>query len=231
MSIWYQYKVNVLAVDKAATARFFNLDPENDVRGYGDSFEFSFGGKNGPPIRLGKIVEQNPEMIFLVEESVEVDTVSVWLERFDKIPNEHQRIFLYTTGMATTKINKGILDLYTQEFPTLPAKHFNGERGFEEVRWSMFFNDFGKAATLLRRHKEFEELVNPYKYLGIKTYLIEYECNYGSKEEPSFHKEWQGPAPMGEINAIQEKIARRIKEGNLAEGDIRNINVREVEPR
>jgi hypothetical protein len=231
MSIWYQYEIDVLAVDRGATAKFFNLDPEKDVTAYADHFKLSFGGKNMGSMRLGKIVEQNPDMIFLVEESVEVDTVSVWLQRFDKIPNEHQRIFLYTTGMVNTKINKEILDLYAKEYPTLPVKHLTGEEGYDDFRWSMFFNDFGKCATLLRRHKEFEEMVNPYKYLNIPTYIIEYECNYGSENEPSFHKEWQGPLPMPKIEAIREKFANYVKKGRLKEGDIRNLNVREVEPR
>jgi hypothetical protein len=214
MSIWYQYKIDVLAVDKAATAKFFNLDPKDDVSAYADHFEFSFGGKNMPSMRLGKIVEQNPDLIFLVQESVEVDTVSYWIQRFDKIPNEHQRIFLYTTGMANTKINKGILDLYTKEYPTLPTKHFSSEKGYEEVRWSMFFNDFGQAATLLRRHKEFEEMVNPYKYLNIKTYIVEFEA-FGSKG-------WEGPFPLGKAERVKERLANNAM-------DITNLSLREVE--
>src|SRR5271154_378099 len=103
MSVWYHYDVEAIAVDKRAVAKFFNLDPETDVRI--ENFKFSFGQKNGAGLRLGKIVQQNPDIIFLVSESIESDTVNQWIERFDKIPNEHQRIFLFTTGSFTTEVN------------------------------------------------------------------------------------------------------------------------------
>jgi hypothetical protein len=159
MSVWYHYDVEAIAVDKRAVAKFFNLDPETDVRV--ENFEFSFGQKSGAGMRLGKIVEQNPDIIFLVNESIESDTSNWWVERFDKITNEHQYIPLSTTGSYTTEINKRVLEEYTERFPNLPEKHFAGEKGYEEFRWSMFFNDFGKAASMLRRASQYQEMIMP----------------------------------------------------------------------
>lgn len=213
MSIWYHLDVTAIGVDRKAVAKFFNLDPETDVRT--DVFRFSFGQKNAPGLRLGKIVEQNPDIIFLVQQSVEVDTNQWWIERFDKIPNQHQFILIQDFGAVENKINKRIAEEYEKELPGLTMKHLNGQKGYEEFRWSTFFNDFGKAATMLRQAEDYKETVNPYKHFNIKTYVIEFEYDG--------HKDWQGPLPLGEINSIQERISKI--------PEITNISVREVAPR
>lgn len=230
MSIWYQCKVKAIAADKTAVAKFFGLnDSFEDVRT--DTFEFSFGGKNAPSLTLRKIVEQNPDLIFLAEQSIECDTVEQFVTRFDKIKNEQQFFWIQDFGSVTNKVSKKLLEEYDKEHPTLVLKHLNAEKGYENFRWEMLFWDFNKAADRLNRAKEYEEMVNPWKHFNVKTYIIEYEYNHGSKDEPSFHPDHQGPAPMGEINAIQEKFARYVKEGKLDEGDVRNVKIREVESR
>lgn len=158
MSVWYHYNVKAIAVDKHAVARFFNVDVENV---YTEDFEFSFGGKNGACVRLDEIVKKNPDIIFLVEQQIECDTSNEWIERFDNITNEHQHIFLYTTGYVTTEINKQVMEEYDKAFPTLVQKHLANEKGYEGFRWSMFFNDFGRAAYMLRHAKDYEEMVTP----------------------------------------------------------------------
>lgn len=219
MSVWYHYDVHTIAVDRAATARFFNLDPEKDVNAYADSFDFSFWGKNMPSLRLGKIIEQNPEMIFLVKERVE-DSVSWWIDRNDLVADQHQHIFLYTSGQVTTQINKKILEEYTKEYPTLPVKHVNGEKGFEEFRWSMFLSDFGKVATMLRRQEEYKEMVNPYKHLGIPVYLVLYD--WAGREE------WHGPYPLEEA---KRREARALEMAKDPLNEVYNVRLKEVESR
>ena len=159
MSTWYQYHIEVIAKNKEAVAKFFNLDPKDDVRV--DHFEFSFGQKNGPGLRLGKIIEQNPDLIFLVKQSVEVDSVSLWVERADAINKKSQRILIEDSGEYVVEINKKLLDMYAAKFPSLPAKHLAREKGFEEFRWSYLFYDFEKTAEMLAHANEYEEMVSP----------------------------------------------------------------------
>lgn len=158
MSIWYQYKIEAIAPTDTteAVANFFDLTPKEDVRI--DRFSFSFGNKNGPGLRLGKIVAQNPDLIFLVEEQIECDTVSNWLERFDKNTNEHQYVFLYTDGIVTRSINKKVLEEYEKELSGLPEKHIAKKKGFEKFRWNMFFS-YNRANRMLANAKEYKETI------------------------------------------------------------------------
>jgi hypothetical protein len=230
MSIWYQCKVHAISKGRAAVAKFFGLnDSHEDVRT--DMFEFSFGGKNAPSLTLRKIVQQNPDLIFLVEQHIECDTVEWFLTRFSTEKNEQQFFWIQDFGSVTNKISKKLLEEYDAYSHELTMKHLEGLKGFEDFRWTMFLNDFDKIADRLNRAEEYKEMVNPWVHFNIKNYMIEYECNYGHGDEPHFLKEWQGPHPMAKIESIKEDIAKRIKEGRLAEGDIKNINVREVEPK
>lgn len=156
MSIWYHYDVEVMG-KREALAKFLNLELD-DVRI--ENFKFSFGQKNGPGLRLGKLVVQNPNLIFLVKESVEVDSVAWWIERFDKSSQKVQRVHIEDSGEYIVEINKKILEAYTKEYPTLPAKHLANERGFEGFRWSMFF-DFETAENMLNQADQYEEMVSP----------------------------------------------------------------------
>lgn len=219
MSTWYQITCNVIADDKSSVAKFFNLDPNEDVRT--NSFEFSFGGKNGPSLRLGKIIEQNPGLIFINKMSIECDTVQWHVERFSPSTKAHQRILIQDFGSMQNKLSKKALEEYEKSMPGLAIKHLNGVKGYDEFRWSYLFNDFTNVAAKLDKAEEYKELVNPYKYFDIKTYILEYECEY-SKE---WQKEWQGPYPMDKINALKDKLA------SYSDVEFKNINVREVEPR
>lgn len=218
MSIWYQITCTVLAEDQKAVAKFFNLDPKEDVRT--DVFEFSFGGKNAPSLRLWKIIKQNPDLIFLNQINIE-DTVQWYLERYNQATDEHQKILIQDFGAVENKLSKKVLEDYEKSMPGLAIKHLNGQKGFEKFRWSYLFGDFNRNAALLNNAEEYRELVNPYKYYNIKNYILEYECKYGD----SFCKEWQGPYPMDKINAIKDKLT------SYPDVELRNINVREVEPR
>src|SRR5271154_334384 len=109
MSVWYQLNVTAIAADKAAVAKFFNLkDSWEDVRT--DSFEFSFGGKNAPSLTLKKIVQQNPDLIFLVEQQVEVDTVEWFITRFDTVSNEQQFFWIQNFGSVVNAVSKKVLE-------------------------------------------------------------------------------------------------------------------------
>lgn len=158
MSMWIQYDVTAFG-DCRAIGKFFKLDPENDIH-YIDRFGFSFGQKNVPGMRFGKLVEQNPNLVFLVRQTTDYETT--WLlERFDTASNKTQQILVeqdghYTEGYPSS-INKRILIEYTEEFPTLPAKHLARQKGFEEFRWKMFF-DYGKISFMLSQADKYEEM-------------------------------------------------------------------------
>lgn len=156
MSIWYQYDVEAMG-DRNAIGKFFNIDPEKDVH-YIDRFEFSFGQKNGPGLRLNKIIELNSDLVFLVTQHIECDTVSYWLDRFDKSTDTFQHVYLYTDGPGTRKISKKALEEYTKELPSLPAKHIARQKGFEEFRWSMFIG-LERATRMLAQADEYKEMV------------------------------------------------------------------------
>lgn len=156
MSVWHHHDVSVLSRGREDIARFFNLDPKEDVRI--DCFEFSFGQKNGPGMRLGKIVEQNPELIFLVKQTIEIDAEVWWIERFDQINKKHQYILIQKFGYMENEINKKILEKYTEWCPSLPEKHFVKLKGFECFRWKSFFNDFDKVAEMLNNEDQYKEM-------------------------------------------------------------------------
>lgn len=158
MSIWYHLDVTAMAADKKAVAKFFNLeDSWEEVRT--SWFEFSFGGKNAPSLHLRKIMEKNPDLIFLVKQSIECETVQWFLMRFDRASGKQQNIFVQDIGPWNNQINKKILEEYSKEYPSLPAKHFAKEEGFESFRWSMFFN-FEQAADMLNRADQYGEMID-----------------------------------------------------------------------
>ena len=158
MSVWYQIDVTALAADKTAIAKFFGLnDSWEEVRTH--SFEFSFSGKNAPSLSLRKIVQQNPDLVFLIKQSIEIDTEQWFITKFDAIANEHRFILIQDFGFVENKINKKILEAYTNEYPTLPPKHLENQKGFEGFRWRMFFNDFDMATLMLNQADQYQEMV------------------------------------------------------------------------
>ncbi len=157
MSIWYHLNVTCIARDKAAVAKFFGLrDSWEDVRN--DMFEFSFGGKNGPGLRLSSIIEKNPDLIFFVEQQIECDTVQHFLIRAGKEPEKQQFIFVQDSGPWNNSINKKLLELYEKEMPGLAAKHFKHEKGFENFRWTSILSNFEKTAAILDQAEEYKEM-------------------------------------------------------------------------
>lgn len=157
MSVWYQLHVTAMAANKTAVAKFFNLeDSWEEVRT--EHFDFSFGGKNAPSLALRKIMEQNPDLIFLIRQNVECDTCQWFLMRYDVISGKQQNIFVQDSGEYNNEINKKILEEYTKAYPSLPAKHFANQKGYEGFRWEMFF-DFNNAAAMLNRAEEYKEML------------------------------------------------------------------------
>lgn len=156
MSIWYQYSVTCLAEKPSDIAKFLGLSDHNDV--WTDRFSFSFGCKNSPGLRLEKIVERNPDLIFLVKEEIECDTVSWWIDGFDAATQTYQHIFIYTDGLATTEVNEKIFKEYEKEFPHMTAKHLAGIKGYENFRWTSFFN-YQRADQMLKNYLEYQEMI------------------------------------------------------------------------
>jgi hypothetical protein len=156
MSVWYHYNVRAIGVDRRAVANFFSL-PKEDV--YSDDFELSFGGKNGACLPLHSLIKDHPDIIWLVEQQIETETYNYWIERYDNIVGEHQRIMIESSGFSSHDINKRLMEEYDQAFPGLVAKHVAGEKGYETFRWSYFFSNFGAAAAKLRRAADYEEMV------------------------------------------------------------------------
>lgn len=154
MSIWYQLNVTCIAKNRAAVAKFFGLrDSHEDIRT--DMFEFSFGGKNGPSLRLASIVEQNPDIIFLVKEQIECDTVHYFLIRAGKEPNNQQFINIQDSGHVNYCVNKKLLNVYQKAMPELTKKHIEN---MESFRWIYILSDFEKSATMLDQADQYEEM-------------------------------------------------------------------------
>ena len=222
MSIWYQDTVHVIAKNRAAVAKFFKLeDSFDDVRT--DMFEFSFGGKNAPSLTLRKIVQENPDLIFLVKQTVEVDTEEWFLTRFDVVSNQQQFFWIQDFGQVTNKVSKKLLEDYAKDSPTLVPKHLNGEEGYEKFRWTMFINDFDKAAKMLNHAEEYKEMVNPWKHFNVKMYVVEFE--FRLSDDGEWHKEWEGPMTLGATEKTKKRLSK------YSDQDFRNFVVKEVEPK
>jgi len=152
MSIWYHFNVEAYG-NREAIGKFFNLDPEEDIH-YIDRFSFSFGQKNVPGMRLGKLIVNNPDLVFLVKNSVE-DSTYISLERF----NERLTIEISQRGVFT-EVNKKLLEMYKKEFPTLIEKHLKLERGFKGFRWSYLIGSHEKISELLNNANDYRDMTS-----------------------------------------------------------------------
>lgn len=161
MSVWHHFYMTALAKDKAAVKKFFNFDDDRDVVGYGDRFEISFGGNYGPSLNMRKILQNNPDLIFLIKETIECDTTIWFLSRYDSKTSEIKNIRIQDTGSFETAFNKKILEDYEKHLPGLAAKHFANEKGFETFRWKSLFNDFDECAIYLDKAEEYKEMIHP----------------------------------------------------------------------
>lgn len=160
MSIWVQYDVTAYG-DQKAIGRFFHLDPNEDIHCI-DNFSFSFGQRNIPGLRFAKLVEQNPDLIFLVKENIEFDE-QIFLQRFDIVSKTHQIINIQerTDAVKDNIVNKKLLDEFTLLYPDLVRKHIMKISGFEEYRWSMVLRSFTNMATILSNADQYQEMVSP----------------------------------------------------------------------
>ncbi len=158
MSIWYQYKVIAFG-DRKAIGKFFNLDPESDIH-YIDRFDFSFGQKNIPGLRLNKLIEQNPDLIFLVHQSTDFD--DTWYLHWAPNPDEPGKyLFLHQNRHGEgEEFSVKILEEYKKKFPYLMQQHHEGRR----YEWEMFVGSFANAATLLGNRDQYKEKI----YSGTK---------------------------------------------------------------
>jgi hypothetical protein len=150
MSNWYDYRVTVFGPPNEI-GKFFNID-SSDVN-YLDSFDFSFGQKNGPGLCLEKIIKQNSGLVFFISQTIEISNSSLWIERFDSASNEFQRILVETHD---GDINKRLLHEYELKFPYLLEQHKNG-RPYE---WKMFFAN-APSKEYLKYTDSFREMVIP----------------------------------------------------------------------
>lgn len=166
MSVWYQLNVTAIAADKTAVAKFFNLkDSWEEVRT--DAFEFSFGGKNAPGLTFRNITKQNPDLIFLVEQQVECDTVQWFLMRYDVASGKDQVIFVQDSGEYNNEVNKKIWEDFTKAHADLPADHwyFKKDRKNDKHRWRQVFGDFDKSALMLSQADQYQEML-PFHFEG-----------------------------------------------------------------
>lgn len=134
MSIWYQYTL-IAKGSQEAIAKFFNHRPE-DIRS--DSFEISFGCKNGPGLNINKIVKQNSELIFLIKEEDDYGS-SIYLDKFDTTKDKCLSVHLSRVdyGIEWVSYNSEMLDYYKKAFPEKNDK----------INWENFF--FNKDINFL----------------------------------------------------------------------------------
>lgn len=213
MSIWYQLDVTAMAKDKSPIAKFFNLeDSFENVRT--DRFEFSFGGKNAPSLTLWKIVKQNPEMVFLIKQSVECDTVEWFLMKWDTATDKQQSMLIQTFGSVNNLMSKKVLDDLEKKYPGAAKNHLSGTSGNQGIDWSTFIY-LEQATDMLAHAEEYKETVDAFEYLGIKMYMVECEL-FGSKD-------WQGPYTLEKANALVARYADN--------PDISNMKIVERKPK
>src|SRR5208282_999029 len=135
-----------------AIGKFFNLDPKEGVRI--DCFDFSFGQKNGPGLHIDNLIEKNPDLIFLIRESIECHTQNWYLERFDETAKEHRRVYVEgSSGYDQYLINKPILEKYEKMFPNRKPN--------ENHDWEYFFGNFEMAAEILAHANQYQDMVTP----------------------------------------------------------------------
>lgn len=143
MSIWYQFDV-VAFGDRKAIGKFFNLNPEEDIN-YIDRFGFSFGQKNVPGLRFGKLMEQNPGLIFLVKQSTDYNCMYSlnWVPSATQ-PMKYLFLQEHTFGVGNA-FSKELLKLYESKYPYLLKQH-SGGRPYD---WESFIGSFENAEKLL----------------------------------------------------------------------------------
>jgi hypothetical protein len=149
MSTWYDYKITGYGSPNEI-GKFFNIDP-SDVN-YLDSFTFSFGQKNGPGLRLEKVIKQNPGLVFLVVQSVECNPPTLWIEKYDPYSNEFQRILVESSD---GELNKRLAQEYEKKFPYLLKQIRKGE-----YNWDMFCSN-SPIREYLRYADSFQEMIVP----------------------------------------------------------------------
>jgi hypothetical protein len=149
MSVWYDYKITAFGHPNDI-AKFFDLDP-GDAH-FTESFDFSFGHKSGPGIRYEKIVKKNHNLVFLVQQSVECNPPTLWIEKYDPASNEFQRILIEDNQ----EINKRMLAEYEKQFPYLMEQHKNG-RPYD---WNLFCHR-APLKEYLRYFDSFQQMICP----------------------------------------------------------------------
>lgn len=147
MSVWYHYDVTIIGNKREPLAKLFGLESD-DINT--DNFEISFGRKNMPGMRLGKLIDQNPDLVFIVKESVE-NSVAWWVQKGDK------QILIEDSGDVIVEINKRVLDEYTKKYPYMMEKHREG-RPYE---WKSFFYDYDKTVAMLDQADQYKEMISP----------------------------------------------------------------------
>jgi hypothetical protein len=164
MSIWVQYNVTAFG-DEKSIGKFFKLDP-NNINCI-DRFSFSFGQKNIPGLRIDKLIENNPDLIFLVKMSVEFDQ-EISLQRFDSNTKQHQLVIIQDLDrQGNNLINKKLADLFIESYPELFNKHLNQEKGFEEYRWEYILKDFHTMNDVLSNAVQYDEMIYPVSSLDL----------------------------------------------------------------
>jgi len=136
MSVWHDYTIKIIGRQNSL-AKFFK-QPVEDIRI--EDFEISFGQKNGPPINLNKLIEDNSDLIFLVKETVECHTTTWWLEKGDK------HLFIMRYDYDNVEVNKHLFHEYEEKFQ---------ENIF--YNWEDVFNDYNAVSKLLDKADEYRQ--------------------------------------------------------------------------
>jgi len=159
MSMWVGHDITAYG-DRQAIGKFFNLAPE-DIH-YIDHFDFSFGQKSVPGLRLGKLIEQNSDLIFLLKQSTDYDTI--WsIERFNKelCKHEYVTIMINHYEANSIKFNKLILDSYNEKFPWLIAKHKLLKVQYD---WTHYFN-IEIITEVINNVSKYSEMIDVQHYI------------------------------------------------------------------
>lgn len=159
MSMWVGHDITAYG-DRQAIGKFFNLDPEQDIH-YIDHFDFSFGQKNVPGLRLGKLIEQNPDLMFLIKQRTDYDVTWI-VERFNKLLDKREYVVVMMENFEFDgiKFNKLLLDKYNEEFPFFIEKH---KMRTVQYDWTRYFN-FEKISEVLNNSVKYSEMIDINNY-------------------------------------------------------------------
>lgn len=147
MSIWYDAHVTAYG-EEDDLAKLLGLKPEESHGLH--KVELSFGQKNGVDLR--PLVKNNPELVFLIQMSIECFSGGIRIARYDSASATELDILLESYSYDMVEFNKKILE----DYPELVQEY----KKSGAVNWKSFCSDEKRIRELLNQTDKYEELIS-----------------------------------------------------------------------